>query len=552
MKLLIPILVLIASTMTLSAFADWRNFSLAANPSTIEYLGEHDSDSSGSGEVHTAFTIASDDKDQLSYLRTNVYFPPSGFTIAPFVTPIDIANNIANVCIKHNSGTGKTHFAYTRTRVVSFGGGGLLFLRDIRHAVLTPGNPESVEVETIASLSTFDGATSLSLAFGPGGEVGLPAVSFYDPTRKSLKYAKKTFEGTWPIEEVAIGTGDFPEDIGFNSDLGFSFNGNAGIVCEERRFGSIKYYWRDDSGTWQSNVGIPIDPLLPGDPITASRVQSQPSLFFEENTFSLTYTLTRDNSQEIVYRKFLLLGFSREVVDSVDSNGAVILPPTLADSSIGISFGRIVISYTKNTGGISAVDRPYVARGTSFQGDPSNFTKQALPLQSVNEKAKTALSFDHNFYPIITWNKSGGGTVVAAYCPDFIDDDGDGVNHLQEMAFRMNPNVRDSHLLPSASFVNNVGGEDPAARFLTLTFRTNNFGTVDPETQTLSTDLFLYSPVRSTSLRGWHEEPDDIRTVAESSPPPFPPDYKGRARTVTALGTPGIPREFLRVYLFRK
>lgn len=543
MKKIISLLTILFTSHSASAFAEWENSTFAANPNTITYRGLHDSDSSESGLVHTAFTIASGDQDQLSYLRKNVYFPPSGLTIAPIPTPIDTGNNIANIHIKHDSLTGQTHFAYTKTRTV-FSGGIPLFLRDICYAILTPGNPSSIKKETLTSFGTFSGETTLSLDLGPGsGESFAPAISYYDPARKSLKYSKRLANGTWPVEEVAIGTGDFPEDIGFNSDLALNQLGRPTIVCEERRFGTIKYYWRSDNGTWNSNIAIPADPALPGDPITASRIQSQPSITFDETTAYLTYKLTRDDSQEIVYRKFLLFGFSREVVDTVDTSGFVILKPFLSTPSVGISLNRIVISYNKNTGGTSGVSRPYLARGTSNQAAPSNFTSEPLPLRSMSEKSDSSLSFDRNLYPIITWTQATGSSVVAAYCPDFTDRDRDGATYLVEKAMRMNPMIPDSQYQPTSQSQTLSDG----IQQLLINFRVNEFATaINGDAPSLETSQFIYYPQHSNNLQNWYENDLNIIATANIQVPNGPPP------TGTFLLRSPNPEQYFRVHIFRK
>jgi len=98
----------------------------------------------------------------------------------------------------------------------------------------------------------------------------------------------------------------------------------------------------------------------------------------------------------------------------------------------------------------------------------------------------------------------------------------------------------------------NIPGENANDRFLVMSFRIASVGTVDATNQTIDAGPFLYLPERSTNLRNRSEDPDHFRTVVNSSPFPLPSNPTGLVRTTTALGTPGTPKEFLNLRIFRK
>jgi hypothetical protein len=218
----------------------------------------------------------------------------------------------------------------------------------------------------IMTVDSVDGGDT-SLAFTPGGH---PAISYYDITNTSLKYA--VFTGTtWQLTTV-----DNAGDVGKNSSLKFSPSGQPAISYRDSTNDDLKFAilngvaWQISTADSTGNVGI--------DTSLAFTPGGQPAISYYDKT-----------NQDLKYAVFNGSSWQKTTVDSAGDVGR---GSSLAFSSAGLP----AIGYE----GVLSVEIKYAV------SDGSTWTISTVYLGTPGdeEAQRPSLAFDPTGKPVICYD----------------------------------------------------------------------------------------------------------------------------------------------------
>ena len=534
MKILALLAVVLFQQSTF-AFADWRTLTAPTLlPPGFQVQPVHDSDATGNGLIYIALVASTAGEDKLFFYSKPLYVrQPLGPVFPPFPIEIASAKRITSVQIRHNEVTGKTHFAYSKSDEFSLNGQTIYSESVIFATYHGPRTPSPITTETIhlANSSINHGANEVSLEIKGSQDAG---IAFYTPGQNqtsSLSYAQRNGNESWTVEIVETGG-----SVGTACDLCFCPNFisyQPRIVYEDLASKRIKLATRLNSGTWTKSGIVTV---------FGQRSVREPALqitaAFGDNDFvvtnHITYILNDLPTRKVVLHRSSSQGNSTTEIDSVTNQPAQLEPQAFTAPAIIIAGQKIVISYNKHTG-ISST--PWLAVKNSLG---PTFHKEAAPRIPTNNQdlvSATSLSLDRNFYPIITWSNYSGESVRASFCPDFTDDDQDGFLYREEMAFRMNPQIRDIHLAPMGEHL--IVDDTNRPRF-GLHFSLATQGTPNPDEQSITAGPFLYQYGPAFELRKGDET--KIRPTLQFQRPPSYFVY---------FNDPNIKKDFLTVWVTR-
>jgi len=484
-------------------FAEWR---VNALPSLTEPLGTyiksvHHSDASEEGQVSIVFVRHSllNGIDSLYLVSYGSMYEKHPSSPSASFELIDSAKEISSVQIRRDPSTGYTHFAYSLKRDTTPQEQQQLgyppVIEVLRHTVY-----RRVPNSMIAQIVREDVAKRTILVGNPYGvsfklrpslsQTYTPAIAYHSSTpatqNSTLFYAERN-GATWTTQQIDSGP-----QVGANCDLAFEKSGvHSAIAYQEGNGQIIHLARRSYDGPWSTGFAV----------LGLGSEVSDPSLVLVSSFAQIAYISRSSSTYGLTYRAESLGGTNFTTVMSG--------PREISSPQMVLSDGRAVISYGLKETGPSGDFEPWVATKSRIA---SSFTFHKLPqLRNDPGIGDTSVSLDAYGYPLITWGAATGGEPRVCYSPDFTDLDCDGVTYLEEVAFGMDPNTPDAHLLPKTGVSTVTDSAMNSTDHLDFVFPTVPLNPViNPVRPIIDTTKFCYKVFRSHDMQNWEYSEVDI------------------------------------------
>ena len=531
---------------TSHGFADWVvTNSPHPIPPNSSYKGIQHSHASGKGDVSVALVLDTPVGESLYFYSYNLYKKDSEKQ-SIVIRHVDTANEITSVQIQYDPINDNTHFAYSLKRdALPEEELTIPEVEVLRYAIYRSGYAAGTEFERtdIAKRTFLVGIPyeiSLKIRPVPHSVTGTPAIAYRSAATggslSRLRYTERMNDGTWPISLIDEGP-----YLGKKCELAFSGTEHSAIVYQEDDGDLINIARRHEDGPWSTEIAL----------LGLSSLVTDPTLTLNGSLAQIAYISHASPSYKINLRSEVRGG--AVVHTTVRSETREIRDPKMV-----ISNSRIVItSRVKNPRQANEFE-PWVATKNSVASNFSSI-RIAPPSQGgANEVlgdlnvAAGSISLDQLGYPIITWSEKPNGQPMACYCPDFTDIDNDGVPHLQEVALRMNPYVRDLHLYPRGEIFDGFE-ENEGERFFGITFPTaySIDPIIDDFAPIVETTTFRYRVLASNDLKYWFDFNVGILPLENSPSQPTPGPYF-RGYSLIPLGHPKDSLQLhLRIEIYR-
>jgi len=537
LTLLLSFLSALLLSQRADAFVDWRTTTVPAQlPSNHLIQAKHASAAGQNGKIYSAFVARHNDVDKLYLVTKDLYDNPlPGPVQPPTAVEIASADKISSIQIRHNHLTGETHLAYAKSGDYELNGQ-TIYSESISFATyhgpraLVNITTESVQIKN----SIFNnGPMELSLDLHNHDTFG---IAYYSPNQilgGTLSYAQRDDDGNWVSEIIeqnsTAGTGC---DLSLCRKIGSTI---ATVVYEDLAAKRIWVATRTKPGTWtKSGLVTVFGNRSLNDPV----VKTVRELDGQNLVISSYIAYVYDDLTERKLTLFRSLNNSFTTIDTVAKGLPVSESFTAPD--LVVTGEKIVLTYTKHTGITST---PWVAVKNSTGPD---FHLEKLPNlhnsgNSLN--APTSVSLDNNSYPIISWGNHSGQSPRASFCPDFTDEDNDGMPYREELAFRMDPTTRDIHLAPKGIFQE---VDDSGKPHFGLHFPIFTEGIISPDQSVVIAGPFRYEYGNPLTHRN-SAFPD--HTVIQPPGPRSPSIFVSFGES---FFDPAVKKDFLHVWVTRR